>query len=381
MLNVTIKKRIQVAALLLFGSITAYASVKGPDAGYTDAPGDLGNCTACHDHNLVNAGPGSVRVTGVPTVYEPGLSYELTVTTAQAGRVRFGFQLTALGPNLGRAGTLEKVDGSTQVLGQTGPGARQYIEHTEQGTLATGAGSRTWQLRWTAPDSDVGPVRLFVAGNATDNSGDNQGNDFIYTNSASADSPSSLVSVAMQSDPTGQVLHAGSHFTIGWNVTGITNIDNVELRYSTDDGATFPISNLIASSTNPEITSYDWTVPNTPTTQAVIRILVGKKSGDAVQTRSGVFAISGDGAVTLPKILSVSVNGKKLLVFGEDFKIDSIVLLNGEEQGTLNDEDFSHLLRCKKAGKRIPAGATVTLTVKNPDGTLSAPFSFTRPLE
>jgi hypothetical protein len=189
------------------------------------------------------------------------------------------------------------------------------------------------------------------------------------------------VSVSLQSEPGGLVLAAGSHYTINWATTGSANIDNIEIRYSTDDGMTFPIANLISFTTNPEVASFDWTVPNTPTTHAVIRILVGKKSGDAVQALSGVFTITGDGTTKAPEIFSAAVNGKKLLVFGDSFQMGAVVLLDGEEQGTLNDDDFSHLLRCKKAGKKIAAGSTVTLTVKNPDGTLSAPFTFTRALE
>ena len=50
------------------------------------------------------------------------------------------------------------------------------------------------------------------------------------------------------------------------------------------------------------------------------------------------------------------------------------------EQATVNDEeDPLHTLRCKKAGKKIAPGSTVTLTVRNPDGTVSAPFTYTRP--
>ena len=381
MLKLMGKKKLKSAVLVLFFSIAAYASVKGPEPGYTDAPGDLGNCTACHDHNLANSGPGGVRVNGLPSIYQPGQAYTLFVTTAQTARIRFGFQLTALDSSLGRAGTLAPLDGATQVLPQTGLGGRQYIEHVEQGTLSSIAGSRTWQIRWTAPDTDIGTVHFYFAGNATDNSGKQDDNDFIYTGSAVSDSSSSFVSVSLQSQPGGLTLQAGSHYTIGWNLTGASNIDNVELRYSIDDGANFLISNKIFFTTNPEITLYDWIVPNTPTTHAVIRILVGKKSGDAVQTLSGVFTITGDGTTTLPKISSASVNGKKLFVFGEGFQMGAVVQLNGEDQATLNDDDFSHMLRCKKAGKKIAAGSMVTLTVRNSDGTVSAPFNFTRPLE
>lgn len=375
------RRKLQSIILLLFVTAVAYAKITGPDASYTDAPGDLGNCTACHDtFHDPNVGPGSVSVSGVPSVYNPGQQYTLMMTVQQIRQKRFGFQLTALDQSGNRAGTLSSLSSDSQVNPDTGIGGRQYIEHTEIGVFPTGLSNRTWAIRWTAPSTDIGTVSFWFAGNAADGDGTNQG-DYIYTRRVSSDSPTSAVIVSLQSQPGGLTLQAGSHFTIGWNVTGVSNIDNVEVRYSTDDGMTFPISNLLLFTNNPEITIYDWTVPNTPTAHAVIRVLVGKKSGDAVQTLSGVFTISGDGTATLPKISSASVSGKKLFVFGESFQMGAVVLLNGDEQGTLNDDDFSHMLRCKKAGKKIAPGATVTLRVLNPDGTLSDPFSFTRPLE
>ena len=76
------RRRLQSVIVVLFASIVAYASVDGPEPGYTDAPGDLGNCTACHDHHLVNQGPGSVQISGLPAVYEPGKIYNFTVTAS-----------------------------------------------------------------------------------------------------------------------------------------------------------------------------------------------------------------------------------------------------------------------------------------------------------
>ena len=376
------KQRLQAVVLVFFASITAYASVTGPEPGYTNAPGDIGNCTHCHDHNVVNAGSGSVRVSGLPTFYEPGQRYTFTVTTAHAGRVRFGFQLTVIDGTGNRAGTLERVDGSTKVIPQTGVGGRQYIEHTEVGTTANGAGSRTWQIGWTAPSTDIGTVRFYAAGNATDDSGFQNDNDFIYTTSAPLDSPTGVVTVSLQSNLTGLVLAAGSHQMISWSTTGVSNIDNIELRYSTDDGATFPISNLILSTTNAATTSYDWTVPNTPTTQGRVRILVGKKSGDAVQTLSGVFTITGDGTTPVPVITGANIKGKKLFVLGHTFATGAVVNINGNDVATVNDDaDPTGFLRCKKGGKKIAQGTTATIIVRNPNGTMSAPFSLFRPFE
>jgi len=375
------RRKLQSIVLLLFAAAVAYAKITGPDAGYTGAPGDLGNCTACHDtFHDPNVGPGSVSVGNVPSVYNPGQQYTLMVRVQQSGRRRFGFQLTAIDQFGNRAGTLAPLGSDTQINPETGVGGRQYIEHTEIGTLAPVTGSRVWSIQWTAPSTDIGTVGFWVAGNAANDDGTNQG-DYIYTTRVSTDSQTSAVTVSLQSEPGGLTLQAGSHFTIGWNVSGVSNIDNIELRYSTDDGAMFPITNLIFFTTNPEITVYDWTVPNTPTTQAVIRVLVGKKSGDAVQTLSQVFTIAGDGTAPPPKISNASVSGKKLFVFGENFQMGAVVLLNGDEQATLNDDDFSHMLRCKKAGKKIAPGQTVALRVRNPDGSVSSSFSFTRPLE
>lgn len=380
MVRVTGKQKLQIAVLVLFASITAYASASGPEPGYTNAPGDLGNCTACHDHHLVNEGSGSVRVNGLPTFYEPGQTYTFTATTAQAGRVKFGFQLTVIDSHGNRAGTLANVDGSTQVLLQTGAGGRQYIEHTSQGTFANGAGSRTWQLRWTAPDVDIGTVRFYFAGNATDNSGFQDDNDFIYANSQPLDSPTTYVTVSLQTGLGGLVLPAGSHQTINWNVTGLPNVDNIELRYSTDDGATFPISHLIISTIVAETNSVDWTVPNTPSTHSLVRVLVGKKSGDAVQALSGTFTITGDGSGPVPVVTDAQVKAKKLFVFGENFQMGSVVEVNGEEVGTLNDDnDPLHFLRCKKGAKQIPPGTTGVIVVRNPNGSRSQGFSVSRP--
>src|SRR5438105_610827 len=110
------RRKLQSIVLLLFVAAVAYAKITGPDAGYTDAPGDLGNCTACHDtFHDPNVGPGSVSVSGVPSVYNPGQQYALMVTVQQSGQKRFGFQLTAIDRSGNRAGTVSPVSSDSQV--------------------------------------------------------------------------------------------------------------------------------------------------------------------------------------------------------------------------------------------------------------------------
>jgi uncharacterized membrane protein len=77
----------------------------------------------------------------------------------------------------------------------------------------------------------------------------------------------------------------------------------------------------------------------------------------------------------IPKITSASVAGKRLLVFGEDFDIGAVILLNGAEQKTItDDQNLRTTLIGKKTGKKIHTGDK--LQVRNTNGTLSEEFTF-----
>jgi hypothetical protein len=237
-------------------------------------------------------------------------------------------------------------------------------------------------------------VRFYVAGNAANGNEENDG-DFIYTTFASADSPSSIVTLELESSPGGQMLESGTTFNINWSVTGADYIDNIELRYSTDDGATFPITNQIFFTTDPSVNSYEWTLPNVATERARVRITVGKKSGTAItpiiSERFTIIATGGGGTPAVPEILNVSISGKKLRVNGANFKDGATLYMCGGcempvtdgsrvKKVSFSEEPPATTLTAKKAGKEIAPGSTVTLQVQNPDGSLSAPFSYTRPL-
>jgi len=84
----------------------------------------------------------------------------------------------------------------------------------------------------------------------------------------------------------------------------------------------------------------------------------------------------GNTFVSLPKITMASVAGKKLIVVGENFSQDAVILINGEEHKTRNnDQNPQTTLIGKRAGKKIKPGDR--LQVRNPDGPLSEEFIFT----
>ncbi len=159
---------------------TAHARSTGPDAGFTKAPGEF-DCAECH--LIESPGTGRISIT-VPPSYVPGQTYQITVahTNTDQTRRRWGFQLTALGDNNERAGTLESLDPTTQTLDGQGPfPSRQYIEHTFDGTYTGQQGGASWTFRWLAPATNVGPVTFYTAGNQANNDGNTSGDNIYFT--------------------------------------------------------------------------------------------------------------------------------------------------------------------------------------------------------
>lgn len=143
----------------------------GPPAGRTGAPGDATCQDGCHNSFALNAGPGTVSITG-PTSYAPGEVIEVTVSVTQNGISRYGFQLTAKDANEQLVGTFELVDATVTQFSGTG---QHYVSHTLAGT-----NQNSWQVRWRAPDVGVGTVTFYAAAVAANGNGSNKG-DYVYT--------------------------------------------------------------------------------------------------------------------------------------------------------------------------------------------------------
>ena len=81
-----------------------------------------------------------------------------------------------------------------------------------------------------------------------------------------------------------------------------------------------------------------------------------------------------------PTITSAAISGKNLVVSGSGFDSGAEIMVNGLAVRTIADEQSpSTTLVGKKTGKKIAPGNSVTLQVRNSDGTLSNLFTFQRP--
>lgn len=180
-------KGVKIAIALSALVTTAYGFASGPPAGRTGAPGES-TCVQCHVGTL-NSGQGSVTIEGVPDNYTPGEEITLTVRVQHPDRRRWGFQLTALDNGNRGVGTFVLVDRNiTRIINGTGSlQGRTYVEHTSGGTFAGQGQSAMWEVKWRAPDDDIGRITFYAAGNAA-NDNDSSSGDNIYTTSVASGS-------------------------------------------------------------------------------------------------------------------------------------------------------------------------------------------------
>jgi hypothetical protein len=150
-------------------------------AGATGSPGEQ-TCSQsnCHTGSTDNSMGGSVTLTSTDLVnweYTPGQTYTLTATVMQQGRSLFGVGLEALLPSGANAGNLIAGTGTTIKTATVSGNSRRNIVHNMNAGATANAHSFTFT--WTAPATDVGPITMYFAGNATNNNGAKTG-DYIY---------------------------------------------------------------------------------------------------------------------------------------------------------------------------------------------------------
>ncbi len=152
-------------------------------AGKTGSPGE-NTCTGCHTSFALNSGLGSITIASPNLTnweYVPGQVYQIDVTVAQAGQPLFGFGFEALrvttNTNGGTLANLNAAETQLKVANINGTN-RTNVVHKKNAGLTTN--SHTFSFKWTAPATNIGDIKFYTAGNASDNQADSL-NDYIYT--------------------------------------------------------------------------------------------------------------------------------------------------------------------------------------------------------
>lgn len=164
----------------IFSLAVAWVMIQGVvssagKSGKTGAPGE-NNCTQCHA-GVINSNGGSVTISGV-SEYQPGQTYNLSVTVTDASSSLFGFSAVALQASGDNGGSLVAgTDNHTEILNIAGF-PRNYVTHNQNGGASTG--THTFNFTWTAPSTDIGDITFYVTANAANGNGGTSG-DHIYS--------------------------------------------------------------------------------------------------------------------------------------------------------------------------------------------------------
>lgn len=230
---------VSVGLVLLFvastGTVSAFSF--GPPDERTGAPNEA-TCVAagCHAGNDLNASGGSLTLT-IPETYQLNEVYTIVVDLARTGQSKWGFEMTALDGDGARAGTFEiDLAGNTQ-LGEAN--GKQYIKQTAIGAAAGTNDENGWEFQWTAPDTDVGPITFYAAGNAANGNFTATG-DYIYTEQVESIPPIPIVagvSLEIVGDTALSTMNAveGVNYTLKVTNTG-NMMDTITLEASAEVG-------------------------------------------------------------------------------------------------------------------------------------------------
>ncbi len=161
----------RVSVSRAFVCIFVVAAVSIPALGMSNGPGaynsndELTVKYGCSCHN--NGAPSEravVMVTGVPLMYEPSESYQLTIRVADSLTLSGGEGNT-------QAGFLISSDSIGNFTWQDDQDIRYAEGRADDVSHSDTDLDGLWVLTWTAPDDDMGIVQFWIAGNSVDGGG------------------------------------------------------------------------------------------------------------------------------------------------------------------------------------------------------------------
>ncbi len=172
-----------LAGLICFiGAKSKLPKSHGAPLASSGAPGEL-TCAQsnCHEDGSYSIDPSvlSLDFAGTGWNYAPDTEYQMRVNIDRAGYGRFGFQIVALRDSDNANVGTWVVDDPTQTHETYDPAFidRAYMTHTTASTMAAQTGQNSWEFSWTAPSTAQGDVRFYVAALASNNDGEDTGDE------------------------------------------------------------------------------------------------------------------------------------------------------------------------------------------------------------
>ena len=217
---------ISASVLLLVQAINqqGFSDNTGAPAGRAGSPFDSGgltcNTSGCHTGLPLGTRSGWITSNIPVSGYTPGQTYTITATATSPTRIRFGFEITPQTTTGVTAGT-SIITNTQQTKLAASPNTR-WVTHTLTGTLASVAGSKTWNFDWTAPAAGTGTVTFYGAFNCSNNSGTSLG-DSIFTSQMVVQENTSTGIVSAENESSSLLLYpnpASTYVNIAFSAQG-----------------------------------------------------------------------------------------------------------------------------------------------------------------
>jgi len=204
-------------------------------------------------------------------------------------KIRGSLLLTA--PNGGEAWPI----GTSQSITWTKSGSVANVK-LEYGTdsggtypylIVASTDATTLSYAWTLPNDQTTTARIKITDVADSTVLDTSNADFKIKGSLTLTAPNGT-----------ETWIVGTGYNITWTKTGAF-ISNVELRYSTDGGSTYPAGKVIIASTAAANLSYNWTVPDDISNTVKVRI-TDLTDTSIIDDSDANFSIKGSLTVAAP---------------------------------------------------------------------------------
>lgn len=271
-------KKKMISLFTVVTSVFLLAFSSSPPLGKTGAPGD-GLCSECH--SSVPDFNGSLAISGIPATVVPETTYPISViiTRENASALKAGFQLVALNGNHLNVGTLN-TPGSN--VGFASSGIRNYAQHQNAKSFASGSDVITYNFNWTSPSIAGNNNITFYASSVLANGNGSSFNDRVLTQSTTAEF------IGPQGDPLEVI---------------ISNVQNADCAGAATGSATA----IATGGISPYI--YNWS--NGGTTASISNIAAGTYtvtvSDQLGESTSASVTITQPGAIQLQQVFAEDI--------------------------------------------------------------------------
>lgn len=173
------KRKLLLLSFLALALVILQSSINGVSTAQmldrTNSPLTSGDCSACHSGGgfesnmtieLIDKNNNNV------TDYIPGEDYTIRYTINATGATKYGIQSAVLGADTSNAGMLTAKSTNTKT---SDINKRTYVDHK------TASNDNTFEASWKAPSTNIGAVKIYSSGLASNGNNATTGDKVVIT--------------------------------------------------------------------------------------------------------------------------------------------------------------------------------------------------------